>query len=226
MKTIYCLIILLCSCPYLVGQNSFQTGFLPNVNVIRKFSNDWKINFRTESRQRFSSGIFGEASNTKYEYLLTDFSATVSKKTGINNSLAAGYLTRFRDSNMIHRLTQQLTITGKFTGFRLSHRIRTDQTFEQNDAPEFRFRYRITPEIPLNGLSIDPREFYLKINNEYLNSFQSDAYDLEIRLVPLLGYEFSDKNKVESGLDYRIASFINQGSRNSFWFTINWYITI
>lgn len=108
----------------------------------------------------------------------------------------------------------------------MAHRFSSDQTFNSENPRELRLRYRITAEIPLNGQSVDPGEFYLKLNNEYLNSWQDGEYDLEIRLVPLAGFEFTDNNKLEFGLDYRLSSFLDGSSRNSFWFNIGWYLKV
>lgn len=91
---------------------------------------------------------------------------------------------------------------------------------------QFRLRYRLTTELLFNGQSLGPKEFYLKINNEYLNLFQNKDYDLEKRLVPLKGHNFNDNNKLYSGLYYRLSSIIKANSRNSFWLSINCFIKI
>jgi hypothetical protein len=71
-----------------------------------------------------------------------------------------------------------------------------------------------------------PREFYLKINNEYLYGWHNSDNDIEIRVVPLIGYNFVDKSKLELGLDYRLNSFLYDNPRNSFWLSINWFFRI
>ncbi|MEM1135689.1 MAG: DUF2490 domain-containing protein [Bacteroidota bacterium] len=199
---------------------------MPSININKGFSNDWKLNFKIESRQQTQEGIFREVNNTNFEYLLTDLSVIAAKKVGAKNSLAGGYLIRWEGDQIIHRLIQQFTLVSLPGSFRLAHRISTDQTFASEEVAELRFRYRITTDFPLNGQSVDPQELYLKINHEYLNAFQSSDYDLEVRVVPLLGYAITDNNKIEVGLDYRINSFLNASSRNSFWVSINWYIKI
>lgn len=114
----------------------------------------------------------------------------------------------------------------KLSGFRLAHRFLFDQTFSASEEPEFRLRYRITSELPLNGESVDPGEYYLKINNEYINSLQAMEYDLEIRLIPLIGYDISERFKIETGLDYRVNSFLTNNTRHSYWMTLNFFIEI
>ena len=100
---------------------------------------------------------------------------------------------RFVRDEIVHRSIQQFATVQQFETFRLGHRFAADQTFRPGIDTEFRFRYRATFEIPLNGHSIDPRELYLKVNNEILFSSQKE-FDIEIRGVGLLGYNLSDKN--------------------------------
>lgn len=213
-------------CNPLKAQNTYQIGGLPSLNLNSKLKNSWAINFKVESRQIYQKRIFNSTVDKRVDYVLTDFSLIVAKKVGLNSRLAVGYLTRIRDKKHIKRTIQQYTIIRKLTSSRISHRFSTDQTFFSDDSLEFRLRYRFTSEIPLNGQTVDPKEFYIKINNEYLNSWQNKDYDLECRLVPLLGYNFTDSNKTEIGLDYRINSFLNNRSRNSFWISINWFVEI
>lgn len=186
----------------------------------------WKLNYKVESRVSALQGDFKSGSDFDTNYLLTDVSVVASKKTGLNNNLAGGYLLRFRNGSIDQRFIQQFTLVKRYNRFRLSHRFAADQTLKRELADTFRLRYRITSEIPLNGYSVDANEFYIKVNHEYLHAFESREYDLEVRLVPLLGYVFKDTNKIEWGVDYRINNFIHRNSKNSFWLTFNWFISI
>ncbi len=209
-----------------IAQGTYNIGLLPSININTDLSQKWNLNFKTESRQLLKSGTFNEDRNSGYEYILTDYTTIVSRTVGLNNAITAGYLFRVEGDEIIHRSIQQFIITRRFPKYRLAHRFSTDQTFTQSESPVFRLRYRITVELPLNGDAVDQKEFYLKINNEYLNEWQSSGYDLEARLVPLLGYVFTDNNKLEAGVDYRINSFIKGASDNTFWFSANWFIKI
>ena len=208
------------------AQSSYQFGILPAINLNKSFANNWKINLKTESRQILKEGLFSEKNMFQYKYTLTDIAVVASKKTGLNTALAGGYMLRIRDEQFIHRTIQQFTMVSNYSGFRLAHRFSSDQTFEENEAVAVRLRYRITSEFPLSGQSVDPKELYLKINHEYVNAVQDTNYDLEIRLIPLLGYTFSDTNKLESGLDYRLNSFLGGNPRSRFWITLNWFISL
>jgi Protein of unknown function (DUF2490) len=208
------------------AQDAYQFGGLPSLNLNSKFKNDWSLNTKIESRQLFKSRELNGSVDKNYDYVLTDFSLIAAKNVGLNSRLASGYLIRFEEGEVSHRFIQQYIIVQKLSGFRLAHRFLSDQTFSKIEKPEFRMRYRITSEIPLNGESVDPEEFYVKINNEYVNSLQAMEYDLEIRLVPLLGYSITGDFKIETGLDYRVNSFLRNKTRHSYWMTLNFFIEI
>lgn len=208
------------------AQSSYQIGLLPSVNLNYKLENNWSVNSKIESRQLLQTGDFSGISEKEYSYVLTDISMITAKKVGLNSRVAGGYLMRFREEKVFHRFIQQYTVVKNLTSFRFAHRFSSDQTFSDKEKPEFRLRYRIASEVPLNGESVDPKGFYLKFNNEYINSWQDEDYDLEIRIVPLLGYNLKNKDKIELGLDYRINSFLNNNTRNTFWMNVNYFIEL
>ena len=214
--------LLFCSSGY--SQASYQFGILPAVNLNAKFKNNWSVNFKVESRQQFGDGLFGEDNDLNYDYILTDFALVAAKKVGLSSRLAGGYLIRFRQGKAIYRFIQQYAVVSNLSNFRLAHRIVADQTFSPNEDTEYRFRYRLATEIPLDGQSTDPTEFYLKLSNEYLNSIQGSEYDLEIRVIPMLGYFLKENQKVELGLDYRFSSIFNGPTSHRFWTSMNWYV--
>jgi hypothetical protein len=203
-----------------MAQSSYQLGMLPSLNINKKLQKDWSLHFKAESRQGLINGDFN------YEYLLTDISLIAATKIGISTTIAGGYLIRIDEGQINNRAIQQISFVKRYPGFRLSHRISSDQTFQRDDQTEVRLRYRLSSEIPLEGQSLDPGEFFLKMNNEYLNSFQGDEYDLELRLAAFLGYAFGSDNKLEIGVDYRVDSFIDNNPRNRFWISLNFYQTI
>lgn len=208
------------------SQGVYSAGALPQINLNMPLMKDWRLNARVESRQLFSEGQFKENLKIAYRYDLTDITLLASKKTGANNSLGAGYMIRFRNNEIIHRFIQQYSIVKKYDLFRLGHRISTDQTITNNSPVEFRLRYRIGIERALNGKDVDPNEFYFKLNNEYLFSVEGRETDLELRLIPSLGYAFNDNNKFEFGIDYRVNNFIASASRNQFWLYLGWFISM
>lgn len=204
-------------------QSRYQLGLLPSINLHKKLPQDFSLNFRIESRQKLKDGFFNTPADYGYDYVLTDFAVLAAKKISGNKTVGLGYLIRLEEGEIIHRSIQQFTVTRNYSALRLAYRLSTDQTFSAEEPAEYRLRYRISGEIPLNGQTVDPREFYLKLNHEYLNAWQDGEYDLEMRAVPMLGYEFSDTQKMEIGLDYRLSSFLNDSSRQRFWVALNWF---
>lgn len=226
MKQFVFLFICLLFSVGLFAQSSYQAGIIPRINLSQKLENNWKINYKAESRIIASEGLISGSSSSNFYYGMTDLSSLVSKKIGLNNSFAFGYLIRLKDASTDHRFMQQFAMVERYQRFRLAHRFAADQTLKKNSDDIYRFRYRITAEIPLDGYSVDSDEFYIKLNHEYLNIFQKSEYDLEVRLVPLIGYLFKDSNKLEFGMDYRINNFIHRNTQNRYWLTLNWYISI
>lgn len=217
-QTILILILGLCFSIQAFAQEPYQFGFLPVLNLSKKLNNGFKLNLKTESRQ-----VWLQDEDWSWQHELVDLSPAISKKIGVNNAIAAGYLIRFRNGETIHRAIQQFTINRRLSSVRMSHRFATDQTFEQAEDVSFRFRYRISIQIPLNGQSVDAGEWYVKVNNEILNAFEGSNYNLEYRSVIVLGYEITDNNKIEFGSDQRFDSFISDALRSRGWFNFSWY---
>ncbi len=208
------------------SQDRLRVGLMPHVNVNYKVHDYWRLNFKYESRQLMRDrDAFGNE-NPAFRYVLSDFSLMVLRKTGLNNQVGGGYLVRIERGKFIHRATQQFSLVRNYRTFRLAHRIVGDQTFEMDEPIQWRLRYRIGFDVALQGESADRGEFYLKMTNEYLNVFRGGKYDLEIRLVPVVGYVVEDHNKVEFGLDARYDSFIEGNARHSYWLRLGWFFSI
>lgn len=202
----------------LQAQLYFQYGLLPVLNLNKKIDEQYKLNFKMEGRQQVLAA--GEVAT---EYQLTDLSLVVARRTGLDQTLAGGYLIRFREGERIHRLIQQWTFDGGLNQLDLVHRVVLDQTFSPSEKTEFRLRYRASLQFPLSGQSLNEREAYLKINNEYLGSIQGGDYDLEVRLITALGFKITNNNKVELGLDNRLDTFLAGAGRLRTWSTLSWY---
>ena len=123
-------------------------------------------------------------------------------------------------------MIQQFTHVNNRSRFNFAQRLSADQTFAPDKDDSFRFRYRMSLLFPLSGDAIDVKEYYIKVNNEYVNRFRGGDYDLEIRLGPTIGHKFKDSNKLEVGLDYRINSFFNGSPNHKFRFSLNWFLAI
>jgi len=211
---------------YTQAQIQTRIGILPSINLNKKLSKQWEINFRTEFRQFVLRNTTPSPLDWRYEYALTDISLAGARKIGMNGKLVGGYLLRVTNDRLFHRTMQQFVWVQKMTTFRIGHRVNIDQTFGQGVTPRFRARYRINAEFPLGGQVINDNELYLKINNEYLNDWQDNIYDFEIRVAPFIGYNLTDKNKIEFGVDYRLNKFLQGTPRHTVFFCINWYLKL
>lgn len=200
------------------GANSQETtlwGLMPSVNISKKLPNDWSLQAKVESRLK----IYQE--DAGLSHLNTDISLLAGRKISLRATVTAGYLARIVADGVSHRLIQQLSYVQRFPGFSLSHRLAFDQTFQKSDKTAYRFRYRFSGEKALQGQSVDPGEYYIKMSNEYLYSVQGVENDLEIRLAGVAGYAISKRTKLELGPEYRLDSFIHSASRQRIWLVIN-----
>lgn len=209
-----------------LAQVRYQVGLLPEFNFNTKLSSDWKLNLKAEMRYAAADRRASDWERIRPGYQLSDFSWVVSRKVGLNNKLAGGYLLRLRSGRMVHRGIQQFTLVRRYNRFRLGHRFATDQTFSARESPEFRLRYRLTAEFPLNGTEVDRNEWYLKVSNEYLGAYQRGSTELELRVIPTLGYLFTDTNKLEFGLDMRSDSFLEGAAAHDIWLGVSWYVAL
>ena len=206
------------SCCY--AQN--QIGIIPQINTNFKLGDTWKVNSKIEGRQLFFQNPY-PADLNEVEFERLDLEIVATRKLGKNTTVGGGYLIRRENSSFTHRFIQQFAVSQKLTASRLTHRFRTDQTFEKNETVQFRLRYRISWENPLNGPEVDPREFYLKLNNEYLGILQDGRANLEIRTLASLGYNISDRNQIETGIDYRIEKLIGSDTEHKLFLNIGLY---
>jgi len=73
---------------------------------------------------------------------------------------------------------------------------------------------------------------YFKLNTEamgvrlveYLSATDFLTDVLEIRLSPTLGKNFSDRNRLELGIEYRLQ-FKRYQQRQGFWMSLNWFFS-
>jgi hypothetical protein len=203
------------------AQHSLSGGFLPKINLSAKVSKKIKLVYSTESRQQFYQSE--EVQQFQYKNALTDFTALVSTKIQANQSINTGYMIRFRDGEVFHRFIQQYNLVQYFDFLRMGHRLATDQTFSSDSDAKYRIRYRITIEKSLSGDEVDPREFYIKLGNEYLWEVTRSQSELEIRLLPMLGFEISKRNRIETGIDYRLSEILGAGAASALRLSLIFY---
>ena len=208
------------------SQSVYRAGTLPQLNVNIKISDNLKLNNKLESRQIFSEREDEQPTSNQFRYERTDLTMILTRKLSAANTIGGGYLIRLEDKQFAHRFIQQFNNVTNKEYFRLAHRIVTDETFRKGSAAQVRLRYRLGLEKALNGVNIDPKEFYAKFNNEYLGIYEDKSADLEIRALLALGYNATDNNRVEVGFEYRVNEFNKPVQAQQYWMTIAWFISI
>lgn len=208
------------------SQAVYRAGTLPQLNVNIKISDNLKLNNKLESRQIFSEKEEEQQTRNRFRYERADLTMVLTRKLSAANTVGGGYLIRLEDGRFIHRLIQQFNIVTNNEYARIAHRIVTDETFRRDSAVQVRLRYRIGIEKALNGINIDPKEFYAKLNNEYLGIYEDKSADLEIRALLALGYNATDNNKIELGFEYRVNEFNKSVQAQQYWLAISWFISI
>lgn len=212
--------------PDCISQERLRIGLMPHVNLNWKMLNEWRLNAKYESRLLTRERDAEEIDNRIFRYQHSDLSMIATRKTGLSSHAGGGYLMRFGRERVTHRTIQQFSIVRHYRRFGLAHRFVGDQTFGRGLRTQWRFRYRIGLDFALQGESVDPLEFYFKLTNEYLNVFRGGSYDLEIRLMPVIGFVLENHNKLELGLDARYDSFIGGRERGSYWIMLGWFISM
>ena len=220
------LIILCCLFTFVLkAQSSYQIGSISRLNLNTSLKKDWQFNFNGETRSLYFNQLTKTKAKFKYENQFNDVAVLGSKKIGLSNLISAGFQLRFGDK-IEKRFTQQFNIIKTYYNYNLAHRFTTDQTVISNESITHRLRYRLGFSKSLSGDYLNIKEFYFKFNNEYLNIFQSKDYDLEVRITPAIGFNFTDKNKVELAAEYRINGFINADVNHGFFAVFKYYISI
>ncbi|MFC5412891.1 DUF2490 domain-containing protein [Larkinella bovis] len=208
------------------SQHKYMTGTLTQLNVNFPVFKKFKLNTKLESRQIFREKELNEVANRQFRYERTDLSLVLTRKLSVDNTLGGGYFIRLEDGQLTHRLIQQFNHVRNLDMVIMAHRVVTDETFQPGEPIEVRLRYRLGMEKALNGRQIDPKELYLKVNNEYLGTWSSPATDLEIRGALALGYNSTDTNKIELGLEYRVNEFNQPQQAHQFWATVSFFVSI
>ena len=178
----------------------------PDITINYRLSDSYFLNMKTESFHRVMQYDQDDSPLWKHSYTGTDIQLFVTRRLSPFHRLALGYQYGYKpDEKASHRIIQQFSLLRRPGNLVLAHRFRTDQTFHHEDPLRIRLRYRISTEIPLQGQSLDPREFFLVLSDELLLSAQDRSYSAENRAVINLGYAFLAGQKIQAGIDYRLS---------------------
>lgn len=219
------LIFVLLFLPVLLYSQQFNFGLLPEIALSYSNLGRWSVNTKVESMQSlYQQG--GKPSPFYYQYQRTDIQFFGNYKLALNWKLSAGYQYRITNGFNGHRLIQQISTVQTFNPVRLGHRLRVDESFYKKRDIKFRIRYRLSAEIALKGSKLDENEFYFKSSLEALYGIQSNNHELEGRISAMLGFYFTNRNKLEAGLDYRTDDYIEDVDQHDLWLKIAYYFNL
>jgi hypothetical protein len=222
MKVIFTSLLLVVNVLTAFSQSSYSGGVQLEVKPTLAFPNDWKLSGRFGSRIVFLEGSSSQSFTTLTEYERTDLELVLTKKVSSTMSLGGGYLARLQKGIVKHRLIQQFSISNKHETFSLGHRFRFDETFQVDKANTYRFRYRFSFEKPFNQERKEESKTYFIVHNEYIPSVQSGKYQVEMRLVPGLGFKLDKSNILEVGLDYRVENLFTSTNKQIYLLYCSW----
>lgn len=198
-------------------------GFVPNIQVDGKLAGELDYFFQTGSEIHFLETT-GDQSEAATEWLTFDLAGGVSFDAGPDWNFAASFLARRRSpfsgqAGKELRPWQQATHSARFGKYRLRNRLRAEQRFVQRrDGDDFEFdlrlRYRLSLDFPLNGERLDDREFYLNVSAEWLltPTRERALFYHNPRGYAGLGYRFNQKNRLETGPEFRTRNAEDDGS--------------
>ncbi len=97
-----------------------------------------------------------------------------------------------------HRLWEQLILVNQVNKFKLEHRFRVEQRW-QNKAYGNRFRYRLMAFFPLNKQKIEKGTVFIGAYDELFVKGENKLFDRN-RLYGSLGYQFKKSTGVQVGM--------------------------
>ncbi|SHN15482.1 Protein of unknown function [Cyclobacterium lianum] len=227
MKKVVCILIFIL--PALVmGQGRVTNfGLFPEFQIGFSAAENLKVTGKIESQHGMLDKTESNEADWGYYHNQTDFQGFLGTSLNPFVAITAGYQYRVepgRDNS--HRSIQQVSFLQRASQYKVGHRVRTDQTFAPGEPIEYRLRYRISFEIPIEGQSLDPGEFFLVFSDEPIYSLQSGESGLENRLVAALGHYSKGKQKFQAGIDYRTDRFFEDDFRQRTWFKFGWYLSL
>ena len=203
-------------------EKEFFTGIFPELSLTKNLNDKQRLNFKLEHQSIFYERN-SEKSNPQWTHYRTDIMGFYDRSVKPGFNLAVGLFHRFQENGDGNRIIQQANFLNRGRGFRVNHRFRTDQTFTKGEPFEFRFRYRLTFEIPLQGLELDPGESYVLVQAESILSLKNESPDIENRMAFSWGRYWSRKEKFEIGLDYRTDRYLTDGFRTRLWPKVSYF---
>jgi hypothetical protein len=206
-------------------ERQFSEGFIPELTGSFAVSDNFSVTGKVESMHRTHDYSSFASRTWNYSHEGTKFQTFVAYSLHPVWKIAGGYQLEIEGGGVhSNRAIQQVSFVQRITGFRLGHRLRTDQTFYTGGAAKYRLRYRLSSEFALEGRSVDPGEMYMTASNELLLSTKNNEEGLENRFALALGHYLNRQHQIELALDYRTENYLENGLQHNLWLVAGWYM--
>jgi hypothetical protein len=203
-----------------------SSAFSPDIAINVKLSDNYFLNTKTEAFHYFFERDLNNSPIRVSNFDGTDFQFFLTKRLNPFNRISLGYQYGFDPGDPCsHRLIQQISHIDRPGNLTIGHRFRSDQTFYKEESFKFRFRYRFSLEVPLQGQALDPGEFFLLASKEVLFDYQDSIFGFENRLVFNTGYMINPLQKLQFGFDLRSGS-VQLFKNNTLLVKLSWNINL
>ncbi len=204
------------------AQNINFFGFLPAISQTGRISNrvDYNI-FVSTTIDAFKSNYGGVDYPSKDLQLYIQPSVIYKFSPDLNTSVSYTYQRNnplTGDYSNEHRIWEQLIYGHNFSKFRVTNRFRFEQRFIENRTTEMypfstRLRYQLGCNFPLQGKTLDPKEFYLNAYNEFYFSLTGakNATYSENWTYAGIGYNLGFMGRLELGYLFQTSVRDAQG---------------
>ncbi len=213
------------SCQHLQAQSTVLR-WEPEFSFTWKPEGRWAYNATFSGRNIWKDG--GEDFSNSYNWAHVEGRLFATYELFGGNSVGGGYQYRWADpfeeqSGYEHRLMQQYAFITFTEARRFAHRIRSEQRIRDSGTIQ-RFRYRLSYDFPLEGQQLDPGEAYVILSNEVLWSVARDLSEIDNRVFVGIGWAFSRKRKLETGLQFRVEALNTKEPENIFQLITSYFI--
>lgn len=193
-------------CLSLKAQSNFSSLGESAISVNHNVSDTYSVNFAFRSRY-----VLYNDDGLQYQQQQVDLFHFSTFKLNYYHKLSIGIYYRNRDwfetGSDETRITQQYNYTKQTLGVRYGHRFRAEQRILDTKTI-FRQRYRFAVDFPLNGEKLDIGEPYMvNVVEGLLSLSKPDKPETDIRMSSHIGWQITEKLKLQAGLEHRLEAF-------------------
>lgn len=221
MKIVMCFIIIMYS-EYALAQNSYKGGIKLQLHSGLSIGKEWKLTARLGYQQLLFNGLSGKGFVGTFHNDQSSLQMILSRKVSNSYNWGLGYDIHLRNG-LGNRFIQQFSFASDVSNIFVDHRIRIDEIVEKNEAIKFRIGYRIGFQKVLKEKKDGIGKIYVRLSNEYRYFVQAQKYNFEINPKAYLGFNISNRRRLEFGFDYGVQKLLSEFNNQALWFTIDCY---